>query len=65
MDLFLATDLAPAGDDEPAEFEEALVLVQPSEAPDLLAAGEPLDAKTIAALLLVAARRSHHTALRA
>lgn len=57
MDLFLATDLTPADDDEPAEFEEALVLVQPSEVPDLLAAGEPLDAKTIAALLLVAARR--------
>jgi ADP-ribose pyrophosphatase len=56
MDLFLATDLTPAGDDQPAEFEEALVIVQPATAPALLAAGEPLDAKSLAALLLVAAR---------
>ncbi|MCC6627063.1 MAG: NUDIX hydrolase [Chloroflexi bacterium] len=57
MDLFLATELTPAADDEPAEFEEALVIVRPDDVPALIAAGEPLDAKTIAALLLVAARR--------
>jgi ADP-ribose pyrophosphatase len=56
MDLFLATDLAPTDDDQPAEFEEALVIVRPEEVPGLLAAGEPLDAKTIAALLLAATR---------
>jgi ADP-ribose pyrophosphatase len=56
MDLFLASDLQPIDSDQVAEFEEAMVLVQPAETPALLAAGEPLDAKTIAALLLVAAR---------
>jgi ADP-ribose diphosphatase len=56
MDLFLATDLTPADGDEPAEFEEALVIVRPEEVPALLAAGEPLDAKTIAGLLLAATR---------
>ena len=57
MDLFLATNLTPTDDDAPAEFEEALVIVRPEEVPALLADGEPLDAKTIAALLLAASRR--------
>jgi ADP-ribose pyrophosphatase len=56
MDLFLATDLTPADGDEPAEFEEAMVIVKATDVHDLLAAGEPLDAKTIAAVLLAAAR---------
>jgi ADP-ribose pyrophosphatase len=55
MEVFLATDLTPV-EDEPAEFEEALEIVRPEDVPALLAAGEPLDAKTIAALLLVTAR---------
>ena len=56
MDLFLASDLTPVAGEQPAEFEEAMVIVQPTDAPTLLAAGEPLDAKSLAALLLVAAR---------
>ena len=45
MDLYLATDLTPADGDEPAEFEEALVIVRLDEVPALLAAGEPLNAQ--------------------
>lgn len=56
MDLFLATELTATGEDEPAEFEEALEIIRPGDVPALLAAGEPLDAKTIAALLLAATR---------
>jgi ADP-ribose pyrophosphatase len=56
MDLYLASDLTPLEGDEPAEFEEAMVIIHPSEVPAMLAAGEPFDAKTIAAVLLVAGR---------
>ncbi len=56
MDVYLATELSPVEGETPAEFEEALEIVQPAEVPHLFAAGEPLDAKTLAAVLLVAAR---------
>lgn len=56
MDLYLATELSPVEGETPAEFEEALEIIQPSEIAGLLAAGEPIDAKSLAAVLLVAAR---------
>lgn len=56
MDLYLATELMPVAGETPAEFEEAMEIIQPADAPAMLAAGEPLDAKTLAALFLVAAR---------
>ena len=55
MDLFLATDLSPV-EDELAEFAEALVIIHPDDVPRLLTEGEPFDAKSLAGLLLVAAR---------
>ena len=56
MDLYLASDLMPLEGDQPAEFEEAMVIIHPSEVPAMLAAGEALDAKTLAAVLLAASR---------
>jgi ADP-ribose pyrophosphatase len=53
MDLFLATDLAPADAGE-AEFEEAMVIVSPEEITTLIDAGEQVDGKTLAALHLLA-----------
>ncbi len=56
MDVYLATELSPVEGETPAEFEEALEIVQPAEVPRLFAAGEAVDAKTLAAVLLLTAR---------
>jgi ADP-ribose pyrophosphatase len=57
MDVFLAEEMTPVEEGGPAEFEEAMVVIGADEAPRLLAAGEPIDAKTLAALSLALARR--------
>ena len=58
MDVFVATDLHPVEGEDAAEFEEAMEIIRPEEAAGLLASGSPIDAKTLAALLLLTGHES-------